>query len=261
MSSTPPPSTSPDSAASADSGDFRIQSPVEILGLLQRLQQEQTPLILSTPEGLSLSTRVCELDADKGRLLLDRPAAASPLPNLLGAQELTAVAYLDQIRLQFDLEGLMLLQAGPQASQDDLLRANLPQQLYRFQRRQAFRVRPTSRTPQAHVCVPGADEASPITVSLRVLDLSLGGLALLLPPGPAAPATGQLLQAVRVELDRHTRLMVDLRLQHVRPQADGSRQLGLTFENLDPLAGRDLQHYVEQAQKMARLLRKAQGTP
>ena len=66
---------------------------------------------------------------------------------------------------------------------------------------------------------------------------------------------------MRVELDRHTRLMVDLRLQHVRPQADGSRQLGLTFENLDPLAERDLQHYVEQAQKMARLLRKAQGTP
>jgi len=260
MSSTSPSTPSPDSASAADSGDFRIQAPIEILGLLQRLQQERTPLILSSPDGLSLSTRICELDADAGRMLLDSPAPGSPLPALLGAQELTAVAYLDQIRLQFDLDGLMLLQANPSAGPDDLLRADLPVQLYRFQRRQAFRVRPTSRTPQAHVCVPGADEAAPITLSLRVLDLSLGGLALLLPPEQPAPATGQLLQAVRVELDRHTRLMVDLRLQHVRAQADGSRQLGLTFENLDPLAERDLQHYVDQAQKMARLLRQPKAS-
>jgi len=225
------------------------------LTLLQRLQTERCPLILSSAAGLSVQSSLCGIDAAAGRLVLDLPAAGSPLSALLAAEEITAVAYLDQIRLQFEVDGLMLVQTaeGASAGSSAVLQASLPQQLYRFQRRQAFRVRPTSRTPQARFSLPtGTGE----TLCLRVLDLSLGGLALHWPAGQDAPPAGTLLSAVSVELDRHTRLQADLRLQHVRPQNDGSRQLGLLFEKLDPLAERDLQYYIEQAQKTARLLRK-----
>lgn len=249
------PSTTPDPATPADSGDFRIQAPGEILTLLRRLQSERSHLILSNAAGLSVQSSLCSVDAASGRLLLDLPTAGSPLPALLGAEELTAVAYLDQIRLQFEVEGLLLVQpdAPTENSGQAVMQASLPLVLYRFQRRQAFRVRPNGRTPQARFSLPtGSGEL----LSLRVLDLSLGGLALQLPAGQDAPEAGTLLTGVLVELDRHTRLTADLRLQHARPQDDGSHQLGLLFEKLDPMATRDLQYYIEQVQKTARLLRK-----
>lgn len=241
MPDTPP-------GSPAEPGDFRIAAPGEVLALLRHLQQQQATIELSSAAGLHLSGQLCGVDAEQAALSFDVGVHAPQLPALLEADEVTAVAYLDQIRLQFELEGLLLVNGAEGA----VLRSALPLALYRFQRRQTFRVRPNSRTPQARLQHPLWPEPQ----RLRVLDLSIGGLALLLPPELPAPPPGCLLSGAQIELDRETRFGAGLRLQHVHVNDGGGTQLGLAFAQIEAAATRDLQRYIDQTQKLSRLLRK-----
>ncbi|MDM4764502.1 flagellar brake protein [Pelomonas sp. SE-A7] len=234
-----------------DVGTFRLDSPLEIQALLRELQVQRCPLSLNTPEGETCRATVLAVDPDRGVIALDSSASPGLLRALAASGEIQAQAFLDNIRLQFEVEGLVLVQDGG----GTLLQANLPQPLYRFQRRQAFRVATAGQS------YPVAKLEQPATglLRMRVLDISVGGVALLLPPDLAAPASDALLERVELELDRDTRLVTDLRLQHVSdlPAQDGAQQLGCAFVALPALSLRELQRFIDQAQKRRRLLNKA----
>ena len=246
------PVSSPDASDTEASGDFRIQASAEVLVLLQALQEQQIPITLSTPGGISVQTCLSAVDAQFGAIGFDVHPDDPLLPELLSAEEVTAVAYLDQIKLQFELEGLLLLSSTALAG-GAVLRSPLPNRLYRFQRRQAFRVRPSTRTPQ--IRLPDPNEAGQV-LQLRILDLSLGGVAVLWPAALAAPAPGSSIATAQVELDRDTRFEAGLRVQNLRPDAEGALLLGLNFARIDTDAERQLQRYIDQVQKLGRLLRK-----
>ena len=99
-----------------------------------------------------------------------------------------------------------------------------PREMFRFQRRNAFRVRPLMRSaPVARVRHPDMPD---MEFALRVIDVSIGGCALFLPADVPTMNAGVLLQGVRIELDADTRLEVTMRLQHVtaiNPEARGVR--------------------------------------
>lgn len=242
-----------DATDASDGGAFRLLDGGEIQALLQTLAEQRVRVTLSNAEGDHLNSTVRSVDVDG--LTFDLRSGDEPEP-LLGADEIVAVAYLDQIRVQFELEGLLHVD-GPQGA---MLRSPPPQQFYRFQRRQAFRVRMNGRTPQVrlpHPVQPGQD------LRLRVADLSVGGLALLVLSDQvealaalAALPSGTLLAGAHIELDRDTRFTTSLRLLHLHPGADGQAQLGLAFGPLEPSAARQLQIYIDQTQKLSRLLRK-----
>lgn len=242
--------------APAEAGAFRVLDPGEIQALLQTLAEQRVRVTLSNADGDHLNTTMRSVDA--GGLSFDLRSGDAPEP-LLGADEIVAVAYLDQIRVQFELEGLLLVDGPP----GPLLRSPPPQQFYRFQRRQAFRVRMNSRVPQVRLPHP-ADSGEPAReLRLRVADLSVGGLALLVPADQvealaalAALPSGTLLPGALIELDRDTRFTTSLRLLHLHPGTDGQAQLGLAFGPLEPTAARQLQLYIDQTQKLSRLLRK-----
>lgn len=235
-----------------DVGAFRLDAPLEIQALLRELQLQRSALTLSTPEGESCKATLIEVDARRGVIDLDSSASPERLRTLLGSNEVQAQAYLDNVKLQFDVEGLVLVQGSAVA----MLQANLPSPLYRFQRRQAYRVQPTgSAYPFAKFEHPDPTVG---LLRLRVLDVSIGGLALLLPAELPPLEPGMLIEQVRLELDRDTRLETALRLQHVstlRLPAE-CLQLGCAFVQLPPLALRDLQRFIDQTQKRRRLLQR-----
>ena len=104
-----------------------------------------------------------------------------------------------------------MLVRGSRAS---ALSCAFPRELFRFQRRDSFRVRAgdAQRSPQArlrHTEIPDLD------LALRVLDVSIGGCALFLPDDVPPLRPGALLPGVLIELDADTRFHVNLRLQHV----------------------------------------------
>ncbi|MBL0088339.1 MAG: flagellar brake protein [Ideonella sp.] len=236
--------------ASDPNAAFRVHDPREVLALMRQLNDTSTPIQVSSPSGAGLDTVLWSVDGHTARISLRAESNDSRLPTLIAGDEATAVAYLDAVKLQFDLEELVLVRSVSSCA----LQARLPATVLRLQRRQAYRVRTLERAaPQALFRHPALPE---MQLSLRVLDLSIGGCSLLLPDDVPPLEVGGVLHGVRMELDPVTRLAATLKLQHVtsiQPQSHGAR-LGCELQGMTPEAERTLQRYIDQTQKRRRLL-------
>lgn len=238
-----------DAAAFAD---FRVDNPHEKLALLRQLRDANAPISLSTADGISMAVTLWTLDDQRERLNFSVDAAHPHLPRLVDCDEAVAVAYLDSVKLQFDLRGLLLVRSPKSCA----LQAGMPELLFRFQRRQAYRVRTIERgSPKARLRHPSMPE---MTLSLRVLDVSIGGCALFLPHDVPPLQPGTRLAEVQIELDADTRFPAQLTLQHVTsilPNERGVR-LGCEWAPLGGNAERALQRYIDHTQKQRRIMAK-----
>ena len=230
--------------------EFRISAPREIGAMLRQLYDGNVMLNLNAADGSVVRGTIWTLDTDRARLGFAVDAGDPSLQALLECQEVVVVGYLDSVKLQFDINDLVLVR-GPQAS---VLSGALPREMFRFQRRSAYRVRP------AHRSVPTArlrhTDIAEMQLTLRVLDVSLGGCALYLPQDVPPMQLGGVLNQVQIELDADTRFLVNLRLQHVtslNADAKGVR-LGCEFVRADAAALRSLQRVIDLTQKRGKLL-------
>lgn len=249
-SSALPPRQDAAAGAQDPTAQFRCEHPRDVLALLRRLRDSAVPVTLSGPGGSHLNTTVWTVDDAHQRLALEVESGDCQLASLVEGNEATAVAYLDAIKLQFDLQHLVLVRSARATA----LQCDLPACLYRFQRRSSYRVRTLDRSaPTAHLRHPSLPD---MPLVLRILDLSIGGCALLLPEGVPPLPLGLVLNGVGLALDGDTRTAVGLRLQHfssINHHYQGLR-LGCEFMPLDAQAQRNLQRYIDQTQKRRRLL-------
>lgn len=224
--------------------DYRIGNSVEIMALLQQLLDSNALITLSAPNGSCYTTLLRSVDAKRGVVCMSASAHDAPLQSLLSSDEVVAVAYLNNIKVQFDLMGAVLVNAP----NDQAINARLPQEMYRFQRRAAFRVRPLStRVPTAQFPHPAMPD---MTLSLRILDISLSGVALFLPDNVPPVEAGVRIGQCLLTLDDDTQLTTGLLIQHVtsiHPDTKGVR-LGCELIQQD-WSDRSLQSYINQTQK------------
>ena len=230
--------------------EFRISAPREILAMLKQFQDGNVLLNLNGSNGAMLSTTLWSLDPTRGQLSFSADAHAPVTQQLVECDEAVAVGYLDSIKVQFDVQGLVLVRGVGGSA----ISARLPRELFRFQRRNSFRVRPLLRSsPVARVRHPAIAE---MQLALRVIDVSIGGCALFLPDDVPAMQPGMVMNQVQLDLDADTRVMANLRLQHVsvlNPEARGAR-LGCEFVQLGAEGERTLQRFIDQTQKRRRLM-------
>jgi len=95
-----------------------------------------------------------------------------------------------------------------------------------------------------------------MALALRVLDVSAGGCAVLLPQDVPPLQPGTRIASAAIVLDGDTRFETSLVLQHVtalHPDQGGVR-IGCAWLDLGPSAARALQLYIDQTQKRRRLL-------
>ncbi len=244
-----------DSQGDSDAwGEFRVSHPQECLALLRQLRDKTVPVMLNAPDGASMTTSLWSLDADQGKLNLSADPGHPMLARLVDANEVMAVAYLDSVKLQFDLQHLVLVRSANACA----LQGGLPRELYRFQRRSAFRVRLSERhAPTACFRHPSMPD---MMLSLRVLDVSVGGCALWLPGDVPSLQPGTKLATVAVALDADTRFAASVTLAHVSSvsRGDGASapgmRLGCAWKPLNSGAERTLQCWIDQAQKRRRTL-------
>jgi c-di-GMP-binding flagellar brake protein YcgR len=229
---------------------YRLSAPVEIATMLRRLQEANVQLNLNAPRGGVYTTTLWTADAARGVLSFAADTREPQLQALLEDDEAVVVGYLENIKIQFDVDNLVLVHGGRASA----LSASYPRELFRFQRREAFRVRPLLRdAPVARLRHPMIPE---MQLALRVLDVSLNGCALLLPEDVPALAPGVLINEVLIELDLNTHFETALRLQHltaIRPDSHGVR-LGCEMAGLNPDARRTLQRYIDHTQKWRRFM-------
>jgi c-di-GMP-binding flagellar brake protein YcgR len=232
--------------------DFRIAQPAACLSLLRDLCGHRVPIALNLPDGSNLPTVLRAVEPDASRLNFSADTDTGALARLVESNEAMAVAYLDQVKLQFDLHGFVLVHGG----QSRMLHSALPQAIFRFQRRNAFRVRHGGQ-PEAVAMFrhPGLPE---MALTLRLLDVSIGGCALWLPADVPPLQPGTHLGELQVELDGETRLAVPALLQHVTAiigeHSTAGVRIGCAWAPLPGPAERVLQRWIDRAQQRQRLL-------
>lgn len=231
--------------------ELRVRSQIEIRSLLRQLVEGDIPVALSGAGGLSYATSLWAEDASRQMLVFAADPKAEMVERLIGSGEATATAYLDNIKLQFEVPDLVLVHGRT----GSVLNAPYPRELYRFQRRSSYRVRPIGRG-QAHASLRH-DDLPGRQLDLRIIDLSYTGVALMLAEPLELFQRGLVLSNVMLELDAGTQINVGLRVSHVsRTEAIGSCYLrvGCELVGLDLAAQRDLQRYIDQTQRRSRLL-------
>ncbi len=229
--------------------EFRERDPVAVHAMLKSLMDRNVALQLTTPDGIHYTTSIWSLDEGK-RIAFTGKVLDPAVHRLVESSEVSAVGYLDMVKLQFELHGLMLVHGGSQC----VLQAGVPTEVFRFQRRSGFRVRTLDRSsPTATMRHPSIPD---MEIALRVLDVSIGGCALFVPDDVPPLWPGSEVAGVRMELDAQTSFVTALALRHVtciQPDVKGAR---LGCEWLRPEGGvdRSLQRYIDQTQKRRRMM-------
>ena len=230
--------------------DFRLSAPAEVHALLKRLLDENVALHLNTPQGAVYTTTLWAIDEARGTIALSADRESPQLQRVLEAEEVTVIGYLDSVKVQFELNGMVVVHASTSSS----ISGQMPREMFRFQRRNSFRVRPLGHnTPTATLSHPMIPD---MQLALRVLDMSIGGCALFLPDDVPAIAPGVRVNAVQLELDANTRIRTAILIHHVtsiNPESRGVR-LGCELVSLSGEATRTLQLFIDHTEKRRRML-------
>jgi len=230
--------------------EFRVAAPRDIQSILKQLLDGSVLLSLHGEDGVVFTTALWTLDGERGTIGFNADPADPAMAELLRGDEVTVVGYLDSVKIQFEVHGLRVV-SGQRAS---VLSCGAPRELYRFQRRNAFRVRPLTRTaPTARFLHPDMPD---VEMALRVVDISIGGCGLFVPAEQPSIGRGTVIADVRIELDSDTLVEVDLRMQHSTAVSEGVRGARLGFEFIRPGGEtlRTLQRYIDLTQKRGKLM-------
>jgi len=164
--------------AQDDSADerFLVRNPLQVRQLLRQLIEHRS-LINAHIGGRdqSFPTAVLEIDEDEEQLMLDGSPQEASNRAAEAAGYLLCFAQLDRVLVRFRVDIVQREQNGRHIA----FRASLPDEMVHLQRREMYRLE-TPITDSPHLLLPAAD-GRPEPLSMRVLDISGGGLAVALP--------------------------------------------------------------------------------
>ncbi|MFN9709470.1 MAG: flagellar brake protein [Burkholderiales bacterium] len=225
--------------------DLLVTSSTEIAAILAQLRDQGTQINLTSPHEVSFSSLLWAVDPLTETVSFKVAADQPFLQPFVDTDEATASAYLDQVKIQFELQDLMLVRS-PQGC---ALHGRFPAQILRFQRRSTDRIQPLSRTlSRAFLRHPMLAE---MQLELRILDISAGGVAVFLPDNIPVIDPGILINEVQFVLDTNTRFTASIFLRHISSigPACGGLRLGCEIMNLDAESLMVLQGYIDQNQQ------------
>lgn len=251
METMPMPLSPDEPEARSALDDFRITEPFEILTLLRQMQEGHSLITIATPRGASFVTTLFEVNKAKGVVRFALDTHEPQLERVLDSDDVVAVGYLDSVKIQFDLDGLVHVHGGQGQS---ALNGRVPRELFRFQRRSSYRVRPLVKAgPSLRLRHPAMEN---VWLDLRVIDVSLGGIAVFVPEDAPLIEPGTLLTHTLIELDDDTRFNASLRVAHITGVNDTAKgvRMGCEMEGMSGEALRTLQRFIDQTQKQRRLM-------
>lgn len=219
---------------------YWLYSKFEIETLFARLCDDRVPMTVYWGANAQFAvTQILKVDAIRNEVHFDLPHAPQQQSQLLEASELVCVAFVDSVKLQFSL-------MAPRRLSDSGYPAflcSVPERVLRLQRREYYRVR-TPADLSASCLVPYSGDRTHYE-SLRVLDVSVGGLAMLAYPRLFDPAIGGVIDRCYLDLPGVGTVTVRMRVAHVEGvDTEHSRRCGCEFLDLSPQARMMLQRYV-----------------
>jgi c-di-GMP-binding flagellar brake protein YcgR len=211
---------------------YAVGADVDRAALLRAIEAQGIALnAFVEPDGPIGVVRLLEVDLGAGRLVLAGPSEEALRSQLLRAERLTFVCFVDEVKVQF--ASLRPSASGQGAAASFVV--PVPRRLLRLERRATARVR--AEGGPAAVCripLPGGQGERE---TLRVLDVSAGGIALLAYPARFEPEVGAEFEDCHLDLPGVGGATVGLRVRHVAMQQDGDRQAkccGCEFVRMTP---------------------------
>ncbi|HET9025276.1 MAG TPA: flagellar brake protein [Burkholderiaceae bacterium] len=221
---------------------FALERPDEIAALLGELRDRQTLVTLYYDHSAGFTVgSVLDVDAARETVILDCVGDDDAQRSIARARDLVVVAFLDGTKIQFTLPAAEPAEFQGRAA----IRLRLPSRVLRIQRRSAPRRQPPGGRPA--VCRVPVPDSPEHYESVRVLDISLGGLAVVATPRLYQLLRDQVLGPCYLDLPEFGQIGVALRVRYLEacPGEDGERRCGCEFVELGDGARRSLQRYLE----------------
>jgi len=226
---------------SPDLERFTVYSKVEIAAVLRQLKDEGvlvTAYFDSDPG--FLVTVVLDVNDKFDEAVFDVAVDAIAQKRLLASKHIVFVGFLDHIKVQF------IVDVAEETQHDGrpAFRIPLPDTIMRLQRRDFFRVRPPLSKP-AKCLVPYGEEGKQYE-SLRVVDLSVGGLAVLTYPEKFDLPAGRLIENCFLDLPGVGSINIAITVRHIDavPKDEKARRCGCEFVDMAPASRVMLQRYI-----------------
>lgn len=227
---------------------FKVTHPAEIERVLRGVMSKRSLVTACSENNRDfLVTTLVEIDPDARAVYF----GASPDPAvdqaLMDSSEVAFNTAHDQVRVLFKTPSLKRVDLGG----EHVLRADMPKELLRFQRREFYRL----PTPMSHP-VKCTLECAGAKIDTVVLDISIGGLAVLAYSSDSGPKEGDVCRGCRLTLPDAGNFLVNLRVCAVYDQAQknglNSRRLGCQFVDLAPSMETDIQRYIIRVERERR---------
>lgn len=228
------------STSAEDLSRFAIGNGREIERILRGLMKDKALLtVQGSKSKQSFLTTILGLDDRARKLYIECAADRRAEGDLLGRTGIELIAHYEGVRVQFTIA------QGERVKFDglDAYKLSLPDKVYRFQRRQYYRV----QTPQAQpvkCAIPLTDRALEATIT----DISVGGIGVRYEPGAAEISVGMELPGCRLsipELDVYTiTLKVRNSAQVTLKNGALVQRLGCEFVDVSVPLERAIQTYI-----------------
>ena len=238
----------PAASDALDHERYQVHSRFEIASLLRAVADSHIAVTVYFNQGAEfIVTNVLDVNPEFEELILDLGADDTANRRLLQCERMTVVAFLDHIRLQFQA------QRAEETVHEQLpaLRIRLPEVLLRLQRRNFYRIRTPVAKPIAASFPDPADRGR--RVSLRIFDLSCGGVALVAGEGEPALEPGTILEDCRIDLPEVGVLSTVLEVRNAAKHGEGVRtnlrRYGCQFVGLPAALASAVQRYITKTER------------
>lgn len=235
-----------------DGKDYTLTARSEILTVLRALIQQGSLMTMHFNQGQDfLLTSVLALDDTT--LILDAGSNATGNARALASERLICVGQLDKIKVQFALGQLTAVEYQGRPA----FRASLPATLQRLQRREYYRLTLPILQPLVCLIPPQHDDGRVAEEELHVLDISGGGVGLLVKNDGLQLNTDARLNNCRIVLPQVGTLICNLRVRSLYEitlrSGQRHKRAGAQFLDLANAMQQMLQRYILKSERERKL--------
>jgi flagellar brake protein len=227
---------------------FKIEHPAEIERILHGLMEKRALITAYSDNNHDfLVTTLVALDPEHKAIFFGAGPDAATDRALCASAKVAFNTAHDQVRVLFNTPSLRQTSIGG----EPVLRADMPTELLRFQRREYYRL----PTPMSH-SVKCSIDLGDKTLDAVVNDISIGGLGVLSYSQNATLKEGEVYHGCRLSLPNAGNYLVSLRVCTLYEQTmrNGaiSRRAGCQFIDLAPSVETDIQRYIIRVERERR---------